>query len=88
MGAGAGSSQAGGIVFYLLDWKTFQRKCVGGYVEEQKAVVLNSKASHCFTLDDHRCYNINPFYICIVGKLKSNAVNGVTLFVQHPLGKV
>lgn len=46
VGEGAGSSQAGGIVFYLLDWKTFQRKCVGGYVEECQTTALNSKASH------------------------------------------
>lgn len=29
VGEGAWSSHAGGIVFYLLNWKTFQRKCVG-----------------------------------------------------------
>ncbi len=47
VGKEAQSSHAGGIVFYLLNWKTFQRKCVGGFVEECQATVLNSKASKC-----------------------------------------
>lgn len=47
VGEGAYSSLAGGIVFYLLNWKTFQRKYVGGFVEECQTAVLNSKASKC-----------------------------------------
>lgn len=31
VGEGAYSSHAGGIIFYPLNWKTFQRKCVGGF---------------------------------------------------------
>lgn len=43
------SFHAGGIVFYLLNWKTLKRKCVGGFVEECLTTVQNSKSWKCST---------------------------------------
>lgn len=49
VGEGAWSSHAGGIVFHLLNWKTFQTKCVGVFLEDCQTTVLHSKASKCST---------------------------------------
>lgn len=58
VGEGAQSSHAGGIVFYVLNWKTFQRKCVGGLDEESQTTVLNSEASQCSFVGKKSSYGL------------------------------
>lgn len=64
VGERAESSHAGGIVFYPLNWKTFQRKCVGGFAEKCQTAVLNSKGSTCsqeMTLEGCAILKVNVF---------------------------